>query len=135
MRVDQCEPWFTRLAVTVVDGRSVVVEVAHDARIREAGAAVVRPGAPPDEVAADKTLALFGRAAARDLVDMAPLSEQYTLEQAVRAGRREGRRFCLYRSVLMARTSPLANSAIARSYELRGADLGVEVLNQVLRYG
>jgi hypothetical protein len=35
----------------------------------------------PDEVAADKTLALFGRAAARDLVDVAALSERYTLQQ------------------------------------------------------
>jgi hypothetical protein len=32
-------------------------------------------------VAADKTLALFGRAAARDLVDVAALSERYTLQQ------------------------------------------------------
>ena len=35
----------------------------------------------PEEVAADKTLALFGRAAARDRVDVAALSERYTLEQ------------------------------------------------------
>jgi predicted nucleotidyltransferase component of viral defense system len=35
----------------------------------------------PDEVAADKTLALFGRAAARDLVDVAALAERYTLPQ------------------------------------------------------
>jgi Nucleotidyl transferase AbiEii toxin, Type IV TA system len=35
----------------------------------------------PDEVAADKTLALFGRAAARDLVDVAALSERYPLER------------------------------------------------------
>jgi hypothetical protein len=32
-------------------------------------------------VAADKTLALFGRAAARDLVDVAALSKQYPLER------------------------------------------------------
>jgi fermentation-respiration switch protein FrsA (DUF1100 family) len=34
-----------------------------------------------DEVAADKTLALFGRAAARDLVDVHALSRHYTLDQ------------------------------------------------------
>jgi Nucleotidyl transferase AbiEii toxin, Type IV TA system len=34
--VDRRGPGFTRLGVTVADGRSVVVEVAHDARIREA---------------------------------------------------------------------------------------------------
>ena len=33
VNVDRREPGFTRLAVTVSDGRSVVVEVAHDARI------------------------------------------------------------------------------------------------------
>jgi hypothetical protein len=36
VRVDRRGPGFTRLGVTVADGRSVVVEVAHDARIREA---------------------------------------------------------------------------------------------------
>jgi hypothetical protein len=35
VRVDRRGPGFTRLAVTVADGRSVVVEIAHDARIRE----------------------------------------------------------------------------------------------------
>jgi len=35
----------------------------------------------PDEVAADKTLALFGRAAARDLVDVDALSRRYTRQQ------------------------------------------------------
>jgi hypothetical protein len=42
-------------------------------------------GPHPDEVAADKTLALFGRAAARDLVDVAALSER-RWKAAVRAG-------------------------------------------------
>jgi hypothetical protein len=41
VRADRREPGFTRLAVTVADERSVVVEVAHDARIREAVQAVV----------------------------------------------------------------------------------------------
>ena len=35
----------------------------------------------PDEVAADKTLALFGRVAARDLVDVAALTDRYPLQQ------------------------------------------------------
>jgi hypothetical protein len=71
----------SQLAVTVADGRSVVVEIAHDARIRQA----VQPSfgwvLDPAEVAADKTLALFGRAAARDLVDVAALAERYPLER------------------------------------------------------
>jgi hypothetical protein len=81
VRVDRREPGFTRLAVTVADGRSVVVEVAHDARIREAVQLSFGRVLHPEEVAADKTLALFGRAAARDLVDVAALSEWYTLER------------------------------------------------------
>jgi len=81
VNVDRREPGFTRLAVTVSDGRSVVVEVAHDARIREAVQLSFGRVLHPEEVAADKTLALFGRAAARDLVDVAALSERYTLEQ------------------------------------------------------
>jgi predicted nucleotidyltransferase component of viral defense system len=58
-----------------------VVEIAHDARIREAVQLSFGRVLHPDEVAADKTLALFGRAAARDLVDVAALSGRYTLEQ------------------------------------------------------
>ena len=80
-KLDRREPGFTRLAVTVSDGRSVVVEVGHDARIREAVQLSFGRVLHPEEVAADKTLALFGRAAARDLVDVAALSERYTLEQ------------------------------------------------------
>jgi hypothetical protein len=57
-----------------------VFKIAHDARIREAVqlsfGRVLHP-----EVAADKTLALFGRAAARDLVAVAALLGRYTLEQ------------------------------------------------------
>ena len=68
-------------AVTVADGRSVVVEIAHDARVRESVQLSFGRVLHPDEVAADKTLALFGRAAARDLVDVAALLGRYTLEQ------------------------------------------------------
>jgi hypothetical protein len=81
VNVDRRAPGFTRLAVTVSDGRSVVAEVAHDARIREAVQLSFGRVLHPEDVAADKTLALFGRAAARFLVDVAALSERYTLEQ------------------------------------------------------
>lgn len=73
VRVDRRGPGFTRLAVKAADGQSVVVEIAHDARIREAVQLSFGRVLHPDEVAADKTLALFGRAAARDLVDVAAL--------------------------------------------------------------
>jgi Nucleotidyl transferase AbiEii toxin, Type IV TA system len=81
VQIDRRGPGFTRLGVTVADGRSVMVEIAHDARIREAVQLPFGPVLHPDEVAADKTLALFGRAAARDLVDVAALSERYPLER------------------------------------------------------
>jgi hypothetical protein len=81
VRVDRRGPGFTRLAVTVADGRTVVVEVAHDARIREAVQLSFGRVLHPDEVAADKTPPLFGRAAARDLLDVAALSERYPLER------------------------------------------------------
>jgi hypothetical protein len=81
VRVDRRGPEFTRLTVTVGDGRAVVVEVAQDARMRDAVQLSFGRVLHPDEVAADKTLALFGRAAARDLVDVAALAERYTLPQ------------------------------------------------------
>jgi len=54
VNVDRREPGFTRLAVTVSDGRSVVVEVAHDARIREAVQLSFGRVLHPEEVAAEK---------------------------------------------------------------------------------
>ena len=81
VRVDRRGPGFTRLVVTVAGGRSVVVEIAHDARIREAVQLSFGRVLHPDEVAADKTLALFGRAAARDLVDVGAQLRRCTLEQ------------------------------------------------------
>jgi hypothetical protein len=41
VRLGRREPEFSRLSVTVADERSVVVEVVHDARIREAVQAVI----------------------------------------------------------------------------------------------
>lgn len=51
VQVDRRGPGFTRLAVTVADGRSVVVEIAHDARIRESVQLSFGRVLHPDEVA------------------------------------------------------------------------------------
>jgi hypothetical protein len=67
--------------ITMADCRTIAVEVAHDARMRESVQLSFGPTLHPDEVAADKTLALFGRAAARDLVDVDALTHRYTLDQ------------------------------------------------------
>jgi hypothetical protein len=113
-----------RLAVTVADGRSVVVEIAHDARIRESVQVSFGRVLHPDEVAADKTLALFGRAAARDLVDVAALSERYPLERlcALAAEKDAGfdRRVSPMRwpPPQLTRTPPLSNSACGRGLSL-----------------
>lgn len=81
VEVHRRDPGFARLTVETVDGRQVAVEIAHDARLRDAVQLDFGRVLHPDEVAADKTLALFGRAAARDLVDVAALTSRYTLQR------------------------------------------------------
>lgn len=81
VEIDRRGPGFSRLTVETVDGSQVVIEVAHDARLRDPVRLDFGRVLHPDEVAADKTLALFGRAAARDLVDVAALTKRYSLPQ------------------------------------------------------
>ncbi len=65
--------------LTVVDGgEAVLVELAHDARLWPASTLAVGPVISVVELAADKTLALFGRAEPRDLVDVAALATNYS---------------------------------------------------------
>lgn len=81
VEIDRRGPGFSRLTVQTVDGRQVAVEIGHDARLRDSVQLDFGRVLHPDEVAADKVLALFGRAAARDLVDVAALAEGYPLPQ------------------------------------------------------
>jgi predicted nucleotidyltransferase component of viral defense system len=72
---------FAHLDVTSVDGRQCGVEIAQDARLYEAvmlrfGRVIAR-----DELAANKVLALFARAYARDLVDVDALAQHYPYER------------------------------------------------------
>jgi len=69
VEVTRREDTFSHLQVTAPDGRQVNVELAQDARMLPAVQLAVGAVLHPDELAADKTLALFGRGAARDLVD------------------------------------------------------------------
>lgn len=57
------------------------VEIAQDSRIRPLVRLDIGAVLAPEELAADKTLALFGRAYARDLVDVAALADRWTLEE------------------------------------------------------
>jgi len=68
---------FAHLDVASPDGRAMAVELAVDARIRDTVQLSFGPVLHPDEVTADKTLALFGRAAARDLADVDALAARY----------------------------------------------------------
>ena len=72
--VTRREEAFTHLQVAAPDGRQVAVEVAQDARMLPPAQLAVGAVLHPDELAADKTLALFGRGSARDLVDVDALA-------------------------------------------------------------
>lgn len=72
---------FTRLWV---GGRPVKVELAQDSPYRLAPPSVTVDGMPTrslQDLAADKTLALFGRATTRDFVDVYLLLQRYELSQ------------------------------------------------------
>jgi len=77
VEVTRREDTFSHLQVTAPDGRQVDVELAQDARMLPAVQLAVGAVLHPDELAADKTLALFGRGAARDLVDVDALAGRY----------------------------------------------------------
>lgn len=64
-------PGFARLEVTDEAGDIVEVDLAYDARILPAQESELGWVLHPDEVAADKMLALYGRAEARDVHDVA----------------------------------------------------------------
>ena len=66
--------------LSVDDGKETLrVEIALDSRIREPVRLGIGAVLAPEELAADKTLALFGRAYARDLVDVAALGDRLGL--------------------------------------------------------
>lgn len=71
---------FARL--TVVDRHDVTeVDLAADARIRPVDDGPLGPTLSLEELAADKLLALFDRAQARDFIDVAALVERFSLER------------------------------------------------------
>src|SRR4051794_12046229 len=74
-------PTFVRLRIVRQDADDAAVEIAVDFRLRPRVLLDVGPVLHPDELAADKVLALFGRAAARDLVDVRALGKRYDQEE------------------------------------------------------
>jgi hypothetical protein len=68
--------------MTVSDGAEATeIDLAADARIRPAEVGPLGPMLAAEELGADKVLALFDRAQARDFVDVSALVEQFGLER------------------------------------------------------
>lgn len=74
---------YVRLTVREASGPACKVELARDARIRPPVRLDVGAVLHPEEIAADKVLALFGRAAARDFVDVAALALRFPAERLI----------------------------------------------------
>jgi len=73
-------PAFARLVVTAEVGQSVLVDLGYDHRMRPAEQRDIGPVLALEELAADKLLALFGRAEARDFVDVHALARRFSAD-------------------------------------------------------
>jgi hypothetical protein len=69
-------PGFVRLDVTRAK-ETCEVDLAHDVRLLPSVTTPLGPALASEELAADKTLALFGRAAARDFIDVFSLCQRF----------------------------------------------------------
>jgi hypothetical protein len=74
---------FVRLQVSG-DGDITLVDLSYDARIHPVVEGPNGTVLSLDELAADKTLAVFGRAEARDFIDLRALTAYYTLGELMR---------------------------------------------------
>lgn len=74
-------PAFSRLVVTDRDGERVLVDLGYDQRMRAVEPTDVDPVLALDELGADKLLALFGRAEARDFVDVHALAQRLGVDR------------------------------------------------------
>jgi predicted nucleotidyltransferase component of viral defense system len=73
-------PGYVQLVVGTASA-TLRVEIAQDSRMRPPVRLDIGAVLAPEELAADKTLALFGRAYARDLVDVAALADRLGFEK------------------------------------------------------
>jgi predicted nucleotidyltransferase component of viral defense system len=67
---------FVRLKVTA-DAESTILDLAYDARLTDPTETDLGRTLSLEELAADKTLALFGRGAARDFIDVDTLAQLF----------------------------------------------------------
>jgi len=77
------EPTFCRLQITAID--ELLVDIALDATPGHPPvASIAGPTLDPSELAGRKVIALFGRAAARDFVDVFMLSSTFSKQELIR---------------------------------------------------
>jgi hypothetical protein len=88
----QVNPGFARLIVGRGDDRTEL-DLAADARLFPAEPGRPAPMLAGEELAADKVLALFGRAEARDFVDLFAIEPRYGLERLCRLAAEKDRGF------------------------------------------
>ena len=118
-------PRFRRLVLRT-DGEAVLVDLAQDASpLSAATITAFGPTYPPVELAARKVLALFDRAALRDFVDVAKVSERYGHEELLRVAVEidEGFDIAVFRQMLATldrfdddEIRPLAEPSALRSF-------------------
>ena len=88
----QENPGFARLVVESGDDRTEL-DLAADARLFPAEPGRLAPTLSGEELAVDKVLAVFGRAEARDFVDLMALEPRYGLDRLCRLAAEKDRGF------------------------------------------
>ncbi len=83
---------FVRMELSDGDD-STLIDLAADFRLFDARPSRLGPLLAPEELAADKTLALFGRAAPRDFVDVYVLAERFGIDAMLSWAREKDRGF------------------------------------------
>jgi hypothetical protein len=88
----QMDPGFARLIVSTADDRTEL-DLAADARLFPAEPGNPAPTLRGEELAVDKLLALFGRAEARDFVDLMAVEPRYGLDRLCELAAQKDRGF------------------------------------------
>lgn len=115
VRAVQLNPGFARLIVESADDRTEL-DLAADARLFPVESGEPAPTLSGEELAVDKLLALFGRAEARDFVDLMQLEPRYGLDKLCSLAAEKDRGF---------RSSVLAEM-LARFGRLRRDEFGLD---------
>ncbi|MEW6045765.1 MAG: nucleotidyl transferase AbiEii/AbiGii toxin family protein [Bacillota bacterium] len=82
-------PAFVRLVVRGEEGQEILVDIGFDFRLREPEQTDIGPVLTTEELAADKMLALFGRAEARDFLDIFFLSARLGTPRLIELARQK----------------------------------------------